>query len=141
MFFDQEEIGLFGSLSFAAKHPRAARDAYVINLDCIGDGEDILVILPHKCPAELERALRASFLPGEEKPITFEDARTTLYPSDQMSFRRGVGIAALRRTRRGMLYLDRIHTVRDTVCDEGNIAFVKEALLRVAAGSMGTQNA
>ena len=49
-----------------------------------------------------------------------------IYPSDQMLFPRGTAIAALKGKR--ILYLDRIHTARDTILDEKNIEYLLEAM-------------
>ena len=49
-----------------------------------------------------------------------------IYPSDQMLFARGSAFAALRGER--LLYLDRIHTARDTVFDEENLLMMVEVL-------------
>jgi hypothetical protein len=54
------------------------------------------------------------------------------YPSDQANFRHGVGVAALKRTRRGLLYMDRIHTKGDTVYEEKNIRFLTEGAIRLS---------
>ncbi|HWQ58348.1 MAG TPA: M28 family peptidase [Clostridia bacterium] len=132
VLFDNEELGVFGSGAFAMKHPKARRDAVVLNLDCVSDGNTILLALPRYCPALLEELLRACFVPSAEKQVEIGHARNTIYPSDQVNFKKGVGIAALRRTRRGLLYLGRIHTARDVVFDEKNIEFIKGALLRAA---------
>jgi len=44
----------------------------------------------------------------------------------------GVGVAALQRTKSGLLYLDRLHTERDVIFDERNIEYIKGALLKMA---------
>ena len=60
------------------------------------------------------------------------------YPSDQANFSRGVGVAALKKTKGGLLYMDRIHTKRDTVYMEENIAYLTEGAVRLA-GSLTNQ--
>lgn len=134
VLFDNEELGLLGSGEFAKRHPGVRKNAYVLNLDCVSDGDNMLVVLPKKCPAELEALLRQSFVIGEGKAVLIESAKGALYPSDQINFKLGVGIAALKKTKGGLLYMNRLHTKRDTVFDETNIEYVKAALLRVAGG-------
>ncbi|MBE5819089.1 MAG: hypothetical protein E7312_08565 [Clostridiales bacterium] len=46
------------------------------------------------------------------------------YPSDQAQFPCGVGVAALRKSKRGILYMNKIHTKNDTVFDEKNIEYL-----------------
>jgi hypothetical protein len=54
------------------------------------------------------------------------------YPSDQANFPVGVGVAALKKSRwLGVLYMDRIHTKKDTVYREENIAFLKKGAERL----------
>lgn len=65
------------------------------------------------------------------KAVHLERASTTMYPSDQMGFPCAVAIAALKRSPLFGLYLDRIHTPRDTVFDESNIAFVRDGIKRL----------
>ena len=132
VLFDNEELGVLGSACFAFKHPRARREAVVLNLDCVSDGDTILLALPKNCPDGLERRLRACFAPSAGKRIEIGYAKETFYPSDQVNFRKGVGIAALQRTKRGLLYLDRLHTERDVIFEESNIEFIKNALLKMA---------
>ena len=54
-----------------------------------------------------------------------------MYPSDQANFPIGFGIAALCRSKRGDLYLGKIHTGRDRNLDEKNIAVLRDFLIRV----------
>ena len=42
VFFDLEELGLFGSKGFAVRHRRAMRDKLLINFDCVSDGDTML---------------------------------------------------------------------------------------------------
>ena len=55
-----------------------------------------------------------------------------LYPSDQARFRRGVGVAALKKAPLIGYYMDRIHTRRDTVLEEDNVQLLCRGVLRLA---------
>ena len=47
------------------------------------------------------------------------------YPSDQANFPMGVGVAVLKKSAKtGVLYMDRIHTAKDTAYDERNISYL-----------------
>lgn len=132
VFFDNEERGLLGSSAFAGKHKELKRSALVVNFDCVSDGE-ALQLFPTKAlkgdPAALE-ALERSFLPEDGK--TVEVVRGFgFYPSDNLSFTRGVGVCALKKGRRVGWYMDRIHTGRDTVFEEKNIALLVRGVLRL----------
>ena len=54
-------------------------------------------------------------------------SKGVFYPSDQMNFKKGVGVAALKHSKFLRTdYMDRIHTNRDTVFCEENIEFLTE---------------
>ena len=90
VWFDNEELGLFGSSAFAAAHRRVKADTLVLNFDCVGDG-DHLQFFPSKTvkkSAEIMALLETSFPSQGQK--TVEIVRGFgLYPSDQARFCRG----------------------------------------------------
>ena len=53
------------------------------------------------------------------------------YPSDQAKFRRGVGVCALKKSPVCGYYMDKIHTRRDTVLDEENVALLCSGTVRL----------
>ena len=57
----------------------------------------------------------------------------SLYPSDNANFKKGAGVCALKHKKVVGYYMDRIHTGRDTVLDEANIALLRDGCLRYAA--------
>jgi len=134
VFFDNEEKGLFGSLSFTKKHRRAKREALNINFDCVSDG-DYIQFFPDermkKCPETLDRIESAFEGRGEKRTEVVRGFG--FYPSDNKLFRRGVGVCALRKKRFIGYYMDRIHTGRDTVLEEENILLLRDGALRLAA--------
>lgn len=132
VLFDNEELGLLGSSAFARKYPRIRKNVCVINLDCVSDGDVIMLALPKKCTAELEKLLKECFVPENGKEVELASPNDTFYPSDQVNFTYGTAVAALHRTRGGMLYMDKLHTSQDTAFDERNINFIKYALIRMA---------
>jgi hypothetical protein len=130
VFFDLEEMGLFGSSGFASKHKTLAKNTLLVNFDCVSDGDTILFALQKKAKphaAAIEKAF-----PATEDLRVEVVSKGVFYPSDQANFRHGVGVAALKRTRRGLLYMDRIHTKGDTVYEEKNIRFLTEGAIRLS---------
>ena len=129
IFFDLEELGLIGSREFYKAHKNAVKSTPVINFDCIGDGNTIL-IAPQKGATRLKATLEEAFEPNN---IFATDValKTTFSNSDHRSFPIGVGVAALKTSKRGILYNDRIHTHRDTVCDEKNIDFIASCAVKL----------
>lgn len=128
VFFDHEEMGLFGSMFFAKKHKNVMKDKLLINFDCVSDGDTILLIQNKKAKKLYGDRLKAAFVSNETKTALIENSSTTLYPSDQANFKCSIGVAAFKKNKLFGLYLDRIHTKKDTVFDERNIEFIIEGL-------------
>lgn len=129
VLFDNEEKGLFGSQAFIKAHPQAAK-RFLLNFDCVGDG-DTLLLTGMKGGMRMPQAKR--LLAALEKIASKYGMKTVsgdfpkwIYPSDQMLFPRGTAIAALKGRR--ILYMDRIHTAKDTVLEERNIECLLEVL-------------
>lgn len=130
VFFDLEEMGLFGSAGFASKHKKVTKNTLVVNFDCVSDGNNILFVL-RKGAVTYAEAIKTAF-PSNETFAVEVATKGAIYPSDQANFARGVGVAALKKTKGGLLYMDRIHTKRDTVYMEENIAYLTEGAVRLA---------
>ena len=132
IFFDLEEMGLFGSASYASKHKGVKKNSLVINFDCVSDGENILFVLK-KDARKYEDALRAAFDGNEnDKVKVFVESKGVFYPSDQINFKHGVGVAALKRSKiAGVLYMDRIHTKKDVIYREENIEFLTTGAVKL----------
>lgn len=129
VLFDNEETGLWGSQAFARAHPQAAR-RFLLNLDCVGDG-DTLLFTGAKHGLRMPQAMRLEKRMGEIAPEHGMKAAVGafpqwVYPSDQMLFPRGTAVAALKG--RKTLYLNRIHTARDTVLDPRNLLCLAEII-------------
>ncbi len=127
VFFDNEEVGLIGSGCYRKRHKAAIQNQLVLNFDCVSDGEHLLLVQSKKARQRWEGQLAAAFRSDKRLTLHMARASTTLYPSDQAGFPQGVGVAAVKRKPIVGLYLDRIHTKRDTVMREENIEFLVEA--------------
>ncbi len=131
VFFDLEEAGLVGSSLFAKTHKSAMRDKLLINFDCVSDGSHMLFVLKKKM-AQYVPLMEEAFPPTETIDAMVA-THGVFYPSDQKNFPLGVGVASLKKTKRGnLLYMDRIHTARDTVYQDENIAYLVEGSVRLA---------
>ncbi len=129
VFFDLEEAGLFGSAGFASRHKKAMQKKLLINFDCVSDGEMALFALRRRAKTYEPQLRRAFCDHGFDTEVA---SHGVFYPSDQINFPCGVGVACLRRMPKlGILYMGRIHTVRDTVYQESNIAFLTEGSVRL----------
>jgi len=129
VFFDLEEVGTVGSAAFAGEYRKEMKNKPLINFDCVSDGDHFLFVTKKKA-ARLVDLLTLAFPNTREKKVEVL-TRGYVYPSDQVNFPLGVGVAALKKTKRGLLYMDRIHTKKDTVFREENIRFLTEGSLRL----------
>ncbi len=130
VLFDLEEAGLLGSMRFGSRHKKHMKDTLVVNFDCVSDGDNMLFAL--RPGAKSYRELLVSAYPAVEPYTVFVLAKGVFYPSDQANFRCGVGVASLKRTKRGnILYMDKIHTGKDTVFQEENIVWLVDGSLRL----------
>ena len=130
VLFDLEESGLYGSSGFSKKHKNVKKDTLLVNMDCVSDGETMLFCFRKDSRKETDR-FRAAFVQDSRIRPEFL-TKNYVYPSDQIHFNRGVGVSAMRSTKRGLLYMNRIHTPRDTVYREENIAWLVEGCIRLA---------
>ena len=130
VFFDHEETGLFGSAFFASRHKKALKDKLVINFDCVSDGDELLFVQSGRAKRRAGGALAGAFSGAANKHAILSGPLGAFYPSDQVNFRCAVGVAAMQRAPLLGLYMSRIHTARDTVCDERNFSFLVEGTRR-----------
>lgn len=131
VFFDQEETGLWGSLFFMKTHRAAMSEKLLVNFDCVSDGDQFMIVGNKKARERHGSALRRAFPDMEGKCVRFERSATTLCPSDQMRFPCSAAAIALKKKKFLGLYLDRIHTKRDTVFQEENISYFAESICRL----------
>lgn len=141
ILFDNEEKGKKGSKAYCKDHKDAMKDRLLVNFDCVGNGEHIVFI------AMKEAEKRAEYQTLQE---CFRDSggfHTYFYPikgsesnSDYKNFSCGIGCMACRRSRGGVLYTPYIHTPKDTVASNENIAFIADGMSKlIAALSLATE--
>lgn len=130
VLFDLEEAGLVGSASYRKTHKLASEKQIVLNLNCVGDGDNVVLFPTGKLRKDREKLSMLENFTGTvgEKSLNVHKKGFSYYPSDQVNFPCGVGIAALRKSPLG-LYLGRIHTKRDTILDEDNVMLLRSRLI------------
>lgn len=129
VLFDLEEAGLIGSSSYRKAHKTASDHQLVLNLDCVGCG-DHLLMFPTKELKENRKKLASLYKACGyfgRKSLLVHEKGFGIYPSDQIVFPCGVGICALKKSKFG-LYVGKIHTSRDTVLEETNVNILRAAL-------------
>ena len=67
IFFDNEEKGKVGSKAYHKAHPGITEGKVLLNLDCVGDGDEIFVVAPKNADEALIQLLKAVFQDGNGK--------------------------------------------------------------------------
>ena len=136
VLFDLEEAGLIGSASYQKAHKKATVSQLVLNLDCVGDGDELYLFPTQKLKKDKMKLAALNKITGTygKKNVTLCTKGFSVYPSDQANFPYGVGICALNRSRVG-LYLSRIHTPKDRILDETNVNLLRAGLISLMTGT------
>lgn len=136
VLFDLEEAGLIGSASYRKAHKKASDSQMVLNLDCVGDGDEVIFFSTSKLKKNQKKLADLEKITGNfgRKTVTVRKQGFSIYPSDQAHFPYGVGICALNRGKLG-LYLSKIHTPKDTVLDETNVNILRAAIITMITGT------
>ena len=136
VLFDLEEAGLIGSASYRKAHKKASESQMVLNLDCVGDGDEVLFFPTSKLKKNQKKLADLDKITGNfgKKTVAVRKQGFSIYPSDQAHFPYGVGICALNRGKLG-LYLSKIHTPKDTVLDETNVNILRAAIITMITGT------
>ena len=129
ILFDNEEKGCRGSGAYAKAHPAVKESGFLVNLDCVGDGEHILLASSKQAR---EMATYTALTQGMEaqsgRELHIFPLEKCVYNSDQKSFKAGSAICAC-SIRKGIgFYCDKIHTNKDTVCEQINLDFIASGL-------------
>ncbi len=122
VFFDNEENGLLGSGLYRKTYRKEIRRQLIVNFDCVSDGDRMLAVCSKGAWKLREQLI---FVEKDGKIPLVEKSSRAFYPSDQMGFPNGIGVAMLKKGPLG-LYLGKIHTDRDRVFDESNLRYLCE---------------
>ena len=130
IFFDNEEKGKLGSKAYFKEHKNYMEDKLIINFDCVGNGNNILLIASDKAEScEEYKAIRDKFISNENYSVSFFGAKGSECNSDHKNFPKSVAVVACKNTKNGIFYTPKIHTSKDTEVKEENISFICENIL------------
>ena len=136
VFFDQEELGLIGSIRFHQRYKTQLAGKPIINFDCVSDG-DTLTFVTKKAFREsefsgkLEKAAEKA-VQGSKKKLRFCNASTNIYMSDQLHFTSRVGVVAAKKLPLFGYYINRIHSSLDKKFDSENIKILTKTVVSFA---------
>ena len=129
ILFDNEEKGMLGSSAYAASHKAVKKEKLIINMDCVGDGENILFFANKKTRAlDAFPLLEAAMQAVRGRNYVMNKLENCVYPSDQASFKHGIAVCACNKMKGIGYYCDKIHTKKDTVCEQANLDFLTQGL-------------
>ncbi|MBE5794694.1 MAG: Zn-dependent exopeptidase M28 [Clostridiales bacterium] len=134
ILFDNEEKGMLGSSAYASTHKDFKKNGLVINLDCVGDGEHMFFFANKKTRALPAYALLEEAM-GSQQGCTLhmDKMEKAIYPSDQACFKLGIAVCACNKMKVVGYYVDKIHTKKDTVCEQVNLDFLANGLVDFAS--------
>lgn len=138
-FFDGGSGDMQGAKGFRRRYP-SAKEKPVICLDCVGSGDEIL-ILPGKgarWDGELLDAINENFENSDRKTCFDKVDGFVYYPADNRAFKNGVAICAVRKAAGfGRVILP---TGKDNRIDEENINILRDGLVKLAAAYPGKKS-
>ncbi|HEY8362672.1 MAG TPA: M28 family peptidase [Tissierellaceae bacterium] len=131
IFFNNEEWGLLGSAAMKKHFKKKKIDISkkkVINFDCVGNGDTILITHGKKedLAKEIQERLKIS------SPCNVERFKYKIIPlSDDYTFRKDgvIGILYCKRTKLGGFYFPDIHCSKDKVVNIENIEFLTNEII------------
>lgn len=133
ILFDNEEKGMLGSSAYASTHKAFRKNGLLINLDCVGDGEHMFFFANKKTRALPQYAQLCETMEAQKGRVAHMDKmETAIYPSDQACFKRGIAVCACNKMKVIGYYVDKIHTKKDTVCEQINLDFLADGLVTFA---------
>ena len=129
ILFDNEEKGCRGSKAYAKAHPAVKEQGFLVNLDCVGDGENVLFVAKQKIREKPQYALLTEALSAQTgRELHIFPMEGSVLNSDQKNFDASAAICACHRDKRLGFVCDRIHTAEDTVCEQVNLDFIAGGL-------------
>ncbi|MCL2521662.1 MAG: M28 family peptidase [Erysipelotrichales bacterium] len=128
VFFDNEEKGLFGSKFFQAFHRKKLDGKNIINLDCVGIGDNLNVYGNNPLVFQAIRE-SAQKVEGFDLPINSLKMKITK-ASDHYTLRRYKALMLCLETKKKKRFImENIHTSKDTVLELDKMEKIKEILL------------
>ena len=129
ILFDNEEKGLRGSGAYAKDHKVVKKEKLLINMDCVGDGENILFFTLKKTRELSAYEKLVSAMEAQVgRNLLMNKMESCIYPSDQRHFKHGIAVCACKKAKIIGYYCDKIHTKKDTVCEQENLDFIANGL-------------
>ena len=130
ILFDNEEKGKLGSKAYSKKYKDILKDKLIINFDCVGNGNNIIVVCKDKAiNHEYYKLLNESLKPNEEFNVKMYSMKGSSSNTDFLNFECSLSVMACKKSRLVGYYTPNIHTPFDTVASSKNIDFLTESFI------------
>lgn len=125
ILFDNEEKGKKGSKAYFSDHKEEMKDKFLVNFDCVGNGDNIIFIAQKGAVDSNEyKNLEIAFSKKERFNLEFLTHKQADSNSDHKNFPKGVACVVCKKAKNGLLYTPYIHTSKDIVAKNENIEFL-----------------
>ena len=129
VLFDNEEKGLIGSTAFSKLHKDWKRNKLFVNLDCVGNGDQILILAKKEAKSHKNfENLTKNVQTNDKFSVHYFPMESSVANSDHKNFDCGVAIVACKKHKFLRFYASRIHTNLDVVASVENVSFLAEKL-------------
>ena len=127
ILFDNEEKGKKGSKAYFKDHKDEMLDKFLLNFDCVANGENVIFIAQKEAVNSDEyQKLQTSFKDVNGFALEFLTHKQADSNSDHKNFPKGVACVVCKRAKNGLLYTPYIHTKKDIVANNTNIEFLSK---------------
>lgn len=131
ILFDNEEKGKKGSKAYYNDHKEQMKDKFLINFDCVGNGDNVIFIAQKDAVDSSEyNNLKGIFVQEDGFNVEFLTHKEADSNSDHKNFPKGVACVACKKGKNGLLYTPNIHTSKDTVAFNKNIDFITKNIFK-----------
>lgn len=129
ILFDNEELGKLGSKAFAKAHKECFKNKLVVNLDCVGNGENIIFVAKDNAlENDLYKVINNFVKSNDQYNVKFYGQKGSMSNTDYVNFECSATIMACKKAKLVGYYTPRIHTKYDTVSNVENIDFIVKSL-------------
>lgn len=128
ILFDNEEKGKLGSKAYSKKYIDVLKDKLVINFDCVGNGNSIILVCKDKAKNhEFYKKINETLKPNNEYDVKIYGMRGSSSNTDFLNFECSLSVMACKKSKLIGYYTPNIHTPFDTVASTKNIDFLVES--------------
>ena len=136
ILFDNEEKGLLGSKAYNKAHKELMKNKLIINLDCVGNGDNIIVVSKPQSEAHpVCQALKDTMTDGDGYKVHYFTQKGSCANTDYKSFPCSMSVMACKQKGK-IFYTSKIHTSADTEAKTENTVFIADRIAKAMGGNI-----